>query len=87
MKIYTVHQCDFCKNKSKSYDEIAECESKHLGLTVKERAEYIDLKERAKQWSHIVYRTNNQENRDKEEELLKQLLTLKRLIILSEIRN
>lgn len=79
MKMYTMHACDFCENESKNYDEIAECEAKHLGITVKERAEYIDLKERVKHWSHIVYITNNQENRDKEEEAIKAVIDFERI--------
>ena len=79
MKKYTTYICETCGTESEDYDKIADCEADHLGLTVQEMLEYRALKQAAKQSCHIVSVNNNQENRDKYDVSVKELITFEKL--------
>lgn len=78
MKQYTTYECERCGRKSNNYNEIYKCEASHTNLTVEELKEYNELKKRAEQWGHILYRTNNQANRDKEDEAIRLVLAFEK---------
>ncbi len=78
MKQIIQYECEKCGKKSENYDDIAECEAKHLGISVVERAKYIDLQWIAKQWSYIVNRSNNEENRNKHDEAIQKLINFEK---------
>jgi cytochrome c553 len=74
MKTYAMYECSKCHKKSQVRAKIDECEASHLNITPEELNMYKELKERARLRSYIVYRTNNQENRDLEDAAIKDLL-------------
>lgn len=43
MKARTVYECEFCGNQYKTTKKAYECEAKHLGLTMEEYKEYMNL--------------------------------------------
>ena len=74
MRSYMVYECKKCGRQSKSYNDIAKCEAEHIGLTMEERNEYIDLKEKVKMHSHIVNRSNNDETRANLDKVTEELI-------------
>lgn len=65
MKQYYIYECEHCGKKSKDREEIMECEATHFGLTVEEKQEWEQLKEKVGHKSAIVSNCKN-ERTDKE---------------------
>jgi len=74
MRQKVVFICEQCGKESISRDEIWQCEAADLGLTTQELDLYRTLQGRAESWAAILSRTNNQENRDAEEAVIRELL-------------
>ena len=74
MKKYVIYECEKCGMKSKICEEIERCEANHIGLTLEERAKYLDLEEKVKIHSHIASRTNNERTRNDLDKAIKELI-------------
>ena len=61
MKQHIIYECKTCGKKSDNREEILECESAHLGLTIAEKKTYDFLKERVEHAGYVVSRTKNEE--------------------------
>lgn len=65
MKQHIIYECENCGKKSKDREEIMECEAAHYGLTIAEKQEWEQLKEKVRHKSAIVSSRKNEQT-DKE---------------------
>lgn len=61
MKEYIMYVCETCGKESSDYDDIYECEAKHLGLTVSEKQELDLLYSAVTRCSHRIMYSKNDE--------------------------
>lgn len=64
MKKYIIYECTKCGKQSKDIIEIIKCEANHLGLTINEYKQYIELIKKVENASYVVSIRKN-ENTDK----------------------
>ena len=79
MKQHIIYECEKCGKKSRDREEIMICEAAHLGLTVAEKQEWEQLKEKVRYKSAIVSSCKN-ERTDKEfDDAIAELMDFEKL--------
>ena len=65
MKQHIIYECEKCGKQSRNREEIIICEAAHLGLTIAEKQEWEQLKDKVRYKSAIVSSCKNEQS-DKE---------------------
>lgn len=73
MKQYIIYECEACGKQSKDREEIMNCESSHLGLTIAEMQEWEKLKEDVRYASSVVGTTKNEQTNKAFDEKIEKL--------------
>lgn len=63
MKQIIYFKCETCGKLSENREEILQCEASHYGLTIAEKQEWDNLKEKCRYAGATVSRTNNEKTR------------------------
>lgn len=64
-RIAYLYKCEYCGKESEDKDEILKCESKHFGISVKEKAELDDLKNKCDYWKYVMQNSINLKSESK----------------------
>lgn len=78
MKQHIIYECETCGKKSENKEDILECETAHLGLTIAEKKTYDFLKDRVKNASSVVSRTKNEETDKAFDKAIEELLAFEK---------
>lgn len=78
MKQYTTYVCEKCQKESRNYDEIYQCEAKHLGLTVDQKRKRDDLIDIVKMTSSTLTRCNNTHTRHDYDKAVETLIAFEK---------
>lgn len=78
MKQIIYFKCETCGKLSKDREEILQCEASHCGLTVAEKHEWDNLKEKCRYAGATVSRTNNEETRKEFDSAIERCMNFER---------
>lgn len=79
MKQYIIYECEKCGKQSKDRNEIMMCEAAHFGLTVTEKQEWEQLKEKVRYKSAIVSSCKNGQTDKEFDEAIAELMDFEKL--------
>ena len=84
MKQYIFYECEKCGKQSKDREEIMICEAAHFGLTVAEKQEWEQLKEKVRYKSAIVSSCKNEQTDKEFDDAIVELLAFEKKYGLSK---
>jgi len=74
MKQHIIYECEKCGKRSKDREEIMKCEAAHFGLTVSEKQEWEQLKEKVRYKSLIVSNCKNEQTDKEFDDAIEELM-------------
>lgn len=78
MKQYIIYECEKCGKQSRDREEIMICEAAHFGLTVAEKQEWEQLKEKVRYKSAIVSSCKNEQTDKEFDDAIVELLAFEK---------
>lgn len=79
MKQHIIYECETCGKQSKDREEIMICEAAHFGLTVTEKREWEQLKDKVRYKSAIVSGCKNEQTDKEFDEAIEELMEFEKL--------
>lgn len=74
MKQYIIYVCEKCGKQSRDREEIMICEAAHFGLTVAEKQEWDQLKEKVRYMSSCMYDCKNERTEKEFDDAILELM-------------
>lgn len=79
MKQHIIYECEECGKQSRDREEIMICETAHFGLTVAEKQEWEQLKEKVRHKSAIVSSCKNEQTDKEFDDVITELIEFEKL--------
>ena len=79
MRQHIIYECEKCGKQSKDREEIMMCEAAHLGLTIAEKQEWEQLKEKVRYKSEIVSSCKNEQTDKEFDDAIAELMEFEKL--------
>ena len=79
MKQHIIYECEKCGKQSEDREEIMICEAAHFGLTVAEKQEQEQLKEKVRHKSAIVSSCKNEQTHKEFDDAIAELIDFEKL--------
>lgn len=79
MKQYIIYECEKCDKQSKDREKIMICEAAHLELTIAEKQEWEQLKEKVRRKSAIVSSCKNEQTDKEFDDAIAELMEFEKL--------
>lgn len=79
MKQHIIYEREKCGKQSKDREKIMICEAAHLGLTIAEKQEWEQLKEKVRYKSAIVSSCKNEQTDKEFDDAIEELMEFKKL--------
>lgn len=79
MRQHIIYECEKCGKQSKEREEIMMCEAVHLGMTISEKQEWEQLKEKVRYKSAIVSTCKNEQTDKEFDDAIAELIEFEKL--------
>lgn len=79
MRQHIIYECEKCGKQSKDREEIMMCEAAHLGLTIAEKQEWEQLKEKVRYKSGIISSCKNEQTDKEFDDAIAELMEFEKL--------
>ena len=79
MKQHIIYECEKCGKQSRDREEIMICEAAHFGLTVEEKQEWEQLKEKVRYKSSCIYDSKNEKTEKDFDDAIAELMKFEKL--------